>query len=843
MARPSRSDRIYQRLLRLFPFDFQREYGEDMQAVFRAERRDAGGWRLWTRTLVGFLQTAPAEHWDVFRRDVRDGSRALARNKVVTLVAVASLALGLGANIAIFSVVNAMWFEPLPLPEAERLIRVTDGSAVGSVRFDDYLRYRDVNRTLEHLAAFQDTRVTLRADGPPEVVTATAVSGNYFAALRPRVLLGRAVSDLDDRPGAPAVVMVSEPFWRDRFGADPAVVGRTVVIDRRPFTLIGVTPSSFGGTDRDAPREVWIPWHALEARRPEHANMVGRLAAGVSTAEARAELRAIATQLAGGTQRRPAAVAVYPARMVPPGLTAYVVPFFAFFIVLVWLSMLIPCLNIGSLLLARAAERRREMGVRVALGASRTQLLRQLLTESFLIAASGGVAGTAVFGATVAILVYRFDLSADFSSRMVFDWRVLAFTVAVVLAATVMFGLAPALHCMKTDVTAALKDGEATAPITRSRLRAGFVVGQVAVSALLLVIAALVARTLGNPRVVDPGFNGDAVYIGAVDLGGDYSRERGVRFLDAVLEGLRARSGVMAVSLSGADGPLSIGSAKRDIAGRNQDADVYSRFRVSPGHFRTLGIPLLAGRDFTPGDREGAAPVGIVNEALARRRWPVDSPIGKQIDGLEVVGLVRDADYTMSTGRRALLYVPLAQSYDGDVMLLVKAAGSATSVLSTVRQTIARLDPDVPVSSMAPVNDLADISRLPMRVAAALSGVLGGLSLGLALMGLYGVVAFMVRQRTREIGIRVALGATRARITWLVTGQAMRWTFSGLVLGAAGAAAVARILRFLLHGASAVDPVAVGGVALALAAVAYGACWTAARRAIQVDPMIALRDE
>jgi predicted permease len=560
-------------------------------------------------------------------------------------------------------------------------------------------------------------------------------------------------------------------------------------------------------------------------------------------AQARADLAVIATQLQRGPQEGHEVITIHPARMVPPALTAQVVPLFAFFIVLVGPSLLIPCLNIGSLLLARSAERRREMGIRVALGAGRTQLMRHLLTESFLIAATGGMAGAAVFGVTVTILVASFDLSRDFSSRMVFDWHVPAFTMAISLAATVMFGLAPALHGAKTDVLAALKEGEATAPIKRSRLRAGFIVAQVSVSALLLVIAALVATTLNSPQIIDPGFSGDGVFVGAIDLGHEYSRAQGIGFLESVLERLDAHPGVASVSLSGADGPLSVGSAKREIAGRVQDSDSYSRYSISFGHFRTLGIPILAGRDFAATDREGAAPVGIVNDALARRYWAGENPVGKQIAGIEVVGVVRDTNYTaLSEGRRPFLYVPLAQSYSAENMLLVKASGNPKSVLSAVREVVAHLDPDIPVSSMMAVNDLTTISRVPLRIVATLSGVLGLLSLGLALMGLSGVVAFLVRQRTREIGIRIALGATRSRIMWFVTRQAMLWTLSGLALGACGAVAVSRVLRFLLHGASSVDPMAIAGVALALTCAAFGACCIPARRAMRTDPMSALRD-
>jgi hypothetical protein len=286
-----------------------------------------------------------------------------------------------------------------------------------------------------------------------------------------------------------------------------------------------------------------------------------------------------------------------------------------------------------------------------------------------------------------------------------------------------------------------------------------------------------------------------------------------------------------------------VGTAKREIAGRVRDSDAYSRYSISPGHFRTLGIPLLAGRDFAATDRQGAAPVGIVNDAMAHRYWAGDNPMGKQIGGVEVVGLVRDTNYTaLSEGRRQFLYVPLAQNYNAEDTLLVKASGTPRGVLSAIQEVVGHLDPDIPVSSLMAVNDLTTISRLPLRMVATLSGVLGLLSLGLALMGLYGVVAFLVRQRTREIGIRIALGATRARIMWFVTRQAMLWTLSGLALGACGAVAVSRVLRFLLHGASSVDPIALAGVALALTGAAYGACWIPARRATGTDPMMALRD-
>ncbi len=494
--RANRSRRVYRFLLRLFPFDFQREYGEEMETVFRDEHKHQNRTRLWWRTVIGFLRTAPSEHLDVFRCDMRYGLRSLAKRPLAAVIMLSVLAIGIGANTAVFSVMNLMLIRPLPVPYPERVVRITSGSAIGNVTYDDYLQFRDQNRTVSELAAFQDEDITFRADGPPEALVATIVTGNYFETLAVPALLGRVLQKSDDRRGAPGVVLLSEDFWRSRFGMDPTVVGRAVRVDGTLFTVVGVTPESFGGADRDVSRDLWIPWNSPRRSRPGNAHMIGRLRDGSSVRQAQADFSVIASQFNEQRPTEQRTMSVDGARMVPPILSRRLIPLVAVFTALAGLSLLVPCLNIGNVLLVQSAERRREMGIRLALGAGRGQLLRQVLTESVLIGICAGVLGLGIFAATIGILVSSFEMSAAYASRLVLDWHVAAFTLAISLATTVMFGLAPALHSAKNDVLPALKQGESAGPATRSRLRAGLIISQVAISALLLALSGLFVRSL-----------------------------------------------------------------------------------------------------------------------------------------------------------------------------------------------------------------------------------------------------------------------------------------------------------------------------------------------------------
>jgi putative ABC transport system permease protein len=462
-GRPSRSERFYRLLLQMFPFDFRREFGAEMEDCFRQEQNDGGRLSLWWTTIAGFVKTAPSEHMDIFRRDLKQAVRSFQQNPVTVLIAMSILAFGIGANTALFSEVNMMLIRPLPVPAPERVARVASQTATGSVTYAQYLRFQNQNRTFAQLAAFQDEGVTFRYGGAPELMTATVVTGNYFSALSPPPLIGRMILETDDRPGAPEVVMLSEDFWRSRFAADPSVIGKTVAVNGFPCTIAGVTPEWFGGADRDEARNIWIPWWAMHARQPSNTNMIGRLRNGVSLRQAEADLSVIASQMNDETRpREPLTVIVRVAHLVPPIVSRQVVPLFALFVILAILSMSIPCLNIGSLFLAKSAERRREMGIRIALGAGRGQLLRQLLTESFVIAIVAFIAGLCVFLATLSVFVAYFDVSRIYATRLVIDWRVAAFALALSLVTTILSGIAPALHSASTEVLSALKDGEST---------------------------------------------------------------------------------------------------------------------------------------------------------------------------------------------------------------------------------------------------------------------------------------------------------------------------------------------------------------------------------------------
>jgi predicted permease len=846
MKHPS-SSRVYRFLMKLFPFDFQREYGGEMEGVFQQQLRDTPPGQLWWRTAIGFVKTAPVEHLDVFRRDVRHGMRSLAQNRMVTLIAITTLALGIGGNTAIFSMVNAMFLRPLPVPDPERVIRVTSGLREGDVKYSEYQQFRDRNDTFVQLAGFQDKEVTFRTNGPPESAVATTVTGNYFHVFEPRILLGRPIGETDDQPGAPAVAMLSEDFWRSRFAADPTAIGQTVTIDGSLFTIVGVTPEWFGGADRDASRDIWLPWNGPQRHQPSRLNMVGRLRPGFSMDRARAELLVIAGQLppeANQRNQQHLQINTAPARMVAPVLVQAVIPLLAFLTAIVVLTLLIPCLNIGSLFLARSAERRREMGIRIALGAGRRQLMRQLLTESLLVAIAAGAAGLAIFAGTLAVLVSYFGISASFAARMVYDGRVGVFGFGVSLATTLLFGLGPSLGAVRIDVLPALKGGSATSAGRHSRLRAVFITGQVAVCALLLATAGLLIRSLTSSQLTDLGIDTRGVVLGQLNMANaGLAAERTNQFYETLLRQLQAAPDVVSANIAEA-GRLSVLSAKARTVNTTADSQSPTLFRVSSGHFSTLGIPLISGRDFTAADREGSVRVGIVNESLARREWPGESALGKHFANVEIVGVVKDAKYLENTNTPArFLYVPLAQDATPLVVLLVKTHGSTANVVQVMRTEIAKIDPDIPLSTAAPLDQLAYMSLLPVRVVMTLAGVLGVLALGLAAMGLYGVVTYLARQRRREIGIRIAVGATPSDVIRAVTGQAMRWTAIGLALGLATAVLAAGLLRGFFYGVSPLDPVALLGVFLVLAAAAVLACWMPAQRATRIDPVAALREE
>ena len=846
---PSRADRIYRRLLRVFPFDFQREYGSEMEGVFRQERKRAakrGPWvaaRLWWRTLAGIIAAAPREHLDVLRQDIRFALRSLGAHKGFALFAVISLAIGIGANLAVFGLANALLLKPLAVADPDRVIRAYANRS-STVDYQDYVAYRDRNQTISNLSAFQGVGSSVRIGDSPESILVCAVTGSYFGEMGVSAAIGRTIAPVDDQAGAPGAAMLSDAFWRRRFSADPAIIGRALTINGSLFTIVGVSPAWFSSTMAPIRPEVWLPWSVLERGRPSSAHLIGRLRPWVSVEQAQADMSRIAGQL---TQERGRAVSmtVYPARTLHPAFSTAVSAFVAFLMAIVALILTIACLNIATVLLARAVERSREMGIRIALGAGRTQLMRQLLTEGLLLAAAGG--GAATLLALIAAQTVPLSISGlpgdVIALDIAFDWRVGLFAILISITTTLLSALAPALQCVRTAVMPALKDGALTTAPTRSRLRAIFIVAQLAMSTLLLVIGALLVRTLTNPQTASRGFDTDGVLTAALNLESTgYTPRRGMEFYERLLERLETTPGIVSANIARIV-PLTLSNWENTFQWETNPVPVRMNV-VSRGHFRTLGIPLLQGRDFNANDRYENTAVGIVNETLARRLWPGESPVGKRLDDVEIVGLVRDSKYAaMGEDPKNFLYRPISQWWVPEGSLLVKTQGDPLNVLPGLRAVVQSLDPDLPLLNINPLDRATGISFLPLQMAAALAGVLGLGALILGAVGVYGVVSFFVRQRTREVGIRIALGAPPSAVVSLLTRQVMCWAGIGLCIGMLAGLGVGQLLENVIYGITPTDPIAFIGIPLLLACTAYGACWFPAKRATRIDPFTALREE
>ena len=797
--------------------------------------------------------------------DLHYGIRLLLRSPGFTGVAVVALAVGIGANLTIFGFASNLLVSPLRgVVEPGRVVRAFTNRFSGTA-YADYETYRERNHTFAALAAFQGESISLRADTAPEQAFGLVVSGNYFATLGISAGSGRPIVAADDRPGAPEVVLISDRFWRVRFGANPRLVGQTLTLNGRPRVVIGVLPAGFTGTMAPLVPDLYIPITQSGGADAGSVHMIGRLQPGGSIGQAQADLTTLATQLA---QARPPSgqrpmITVYRARALAPEIAVPAAVFAGVLLTVAGLVLLIACVNIANLLLARSAGRRREIGIRLALGASRGRLVRQMLTESVLLSAAGGAAAAVLaVAAARSIAAGARSLPAPVPIGLDFtvDWRVLATAAGLSMATTIAFGLVPALQSSKSDVLPALKDGVATAGAARSRLRGAFVTAQVAMSTLLLVIAGLLIRGVLSAQTLDRGLVTEGVLAASVDLrSSGYTPERGAAFYAALLERLGQAPGIRSATIVDIV-PLTLSNRAGQMVKDDQDAPagndaplVYSN-AVSAGHFRTLGMPLLAGRDFETRDRAGAPLVAIVNDTLARRFWPGESPLGKHLRDrtgpqsfgppLEVVGLARDSKYaTVGEDPKAFLYRPLSQQYSPGGTILVKSASRPTDALAGLRASVAGLDPNLPVFNVMTLDAATSISLLPVKAAATVAGSLGLVALALGVIGLYGVMSFLVRQRTREIGIRMALGAPGDAVVRLITKQGMRWTTIGLALGLGASLGVARLMAGFLYGVRPADPAAFSIITALLIGTAYLACHIPARRASRIDPLDALRDE
>jgi predicted permease len=812
--------------------------------------------------------------------EIRIAVRSLLRTPAFTAVAVLSLALGIGLNTTIFSAVNGLLLRPLPVAEPDRVVGIFtsdySGPLYGGSSWADYADLRDNARSFELLAGVALQPVGLGTGEGSVVTIAQVVSGNFFTLVGQSPLRGRLLQPGDDRPDAPAAAVISEPLWRARFGADEAVIGRDLAIAGHRFVVVGVAPEGFTGTQRGIRTDLWLPAATLPLIRPggggedlvsrgaRGITIFGVLRPGVPEMVAQAELHTLAAGLRAsypdywsdvrGEGRRLTLVPEAGLRL-PPQLRGGAMGASALLLVLTALVLLVACANLANLLLARAARRRREIAVRIALGAGRRRLVRQLLGESLLLAVAGGALGLllALWGADLIASLQppiAVPLALDFSP----DARVVAFAAGLALVTGLLMGIAPALQASRPDLVTSLRDGGTDTG--RSRLRGAFVVAQVAVSLVLLVAAGLFMRSLQQASTIEPGFTTRNALLATVDLSlAGYSEERGTTLFDGMLERVRALPGVEAASYT-THVPLSLNSARRSLSVRGYEPGPGEEMEfgvamVGPGYFETMGVPLVRGRGITGEDRAGAPGVVVVNEAFARRFWPGEDPIGREV-GLAgdqgpwstVVGIARDGKYgSRSEEPSPFYYVPYAQEPRSAVTLIVRTAGNPRDLVAPVRGAVRETDPALAVAESMTLTESLELSLLPQRAGGLLLTGFGLLGLVLASMGIYGVIAYTVAQRTREVGIRMALGASSVSVVGLVVRYAARLVLIGVVIGLVAAFALARLVRGFLTGLDPSDPLTYGGVVAVLCGVALLAAWLPARRAARVDPMVALRQE
>ena len=806
-------------------------------------------------------------------QDLRYGARMLRRQPGFTLIAVLTLALGIGANTAIFSLVNTILLRPLPVREPQRLVSVFPTilrtNEAQSFSYPNYVDVRDRNDVFTDLAAFTFAAMSLSRNGNNEIIYGYLASGNYFELLGVEAALGRTFTAEDDRtPNAHPVAVLSYVSWQKRFGADHNIVGQTVLLNNLSYTIIGVAPPRFNGTEFIYAPEMWVPMMMLGQIKPgskelEQRNMnsiycVGRLKPGVSAAQAESALTNVMAQLG---REYPDSNEGKGMMLTPPGLvfptarTSFI-GFAGVLMLTVVLVLLIACTNLAGLLLARATGRRKEIAIRLSLGASRARLVRQLLTESVLLALAGGIVGTLLAMWLIdLVMAFKPPISLPLLIDLQLDWRVLSFTVVLSLLTGTLFGLLLALQVTKPELVPALKDESALGGYRRSRLRNTLVVAQVALSLVLLVAAGLVVRSLGQVQVMSPGFNPEnVVALTMVPSLQGYDEAKGKQFQQQLIDRVSNLPGVKATAITNRlPLSLSISDSYVFIEGATPPSSAQTPYalysRTSPGYFQTMEIPLVAGRVFTERDREDAPLVVVINETFARRFWPGESAVGKRFrysraDAplVEVAGVVKDGKYfSLGEDPKPFFFLPLLQSYEEPTTLIARTTNNPSAVLATIRSEILKLDPTMPFVDVKTLTEHMSLSLFPLRIGASVVGSFGLLALLLAAIGIYGVMAFAVSQRTREIGIRMALGAQGADVVRLIIRQGLTLMLLGLGLGLAGALMLTRLMSSVLYGVSAIDAATFVSVTALLALVVLLACYLPARRATKVDPMIALR--
>lgn len=801
-------------------------------------------------------------------RDFVLAVRTFLKRPGFTAAALLSMALGIGANSAIFTLVDAALLRPLPVGDPARVVLVYGTEGPGNdlpVSFPTYEDLRDRSRTLSGLAAFQWLSPTL-LHGEPRKIFILITTASYFDVLGVPAALGRTFTPQDESGGAP-VAVVSDRFWRQELGADPGVLGRTIPLAGQSLTVVGVAPRDFKGTNLFRSPDLWVPMGLFQQLSPyrqyfkergaQMFEMVGRLAPDASLAQARAELSGLAAQLERDhpeNQGEGAAILPLAQAAVEPQVRGSFVRGGAFLMAVVGLLLLIACGNVASLMLTRGLEQRKEIAIRLALGAGRGQLVRQLLVQSLVLSLAGGALGLLLgHGGTAFLWSLRPPHFALADLDLGLDGRIALFTFVLAVVSGLLFGLAPALRATRPELTDALRDEQPHLEVSARRLslRDLLVVAQVALCFLALTGAGLFLKSLGNAQQIAPGFDADRLLVATFSLDGqEWDTARGLAFHRRLTERLRSTPGISSVALA-SNQPLGWGTAfyykvaaeEGAHPGGGEGTHVRTD-SVTPSYFETMGIPRVRGRGFSERDREGTPAVAIVNEAMARWLWPGEDPIGKRFRvleqenrTLEVIGVARDAKYiSLREDPQPSYYMPLRQSYQPAVTIYVRTPGRPEALLPVVRREVGELAPALPLTDVYTMEDIVRLSLWAPRLGAGLLALFGGLALALAITGIYGILAYSVHQRLPEIGVRLALGAERRDVVRLFVRRAMAVVALGLGLGLAGAALGSRLVASMLYGVHPTDPATFAQITGALAVIALLASYTAVRRAAWINP-------
>jgi predicted permease len=843
-----------------------REEGLGQQEAETAARRQFGNV---TSARERFYESSRWLWWEHLKRDLVYALRVLRRSPGFAVVAILSLALGIGANALVFSVVNALLLRPLPVAHPSDVVFVGRDSGPDQ-SFPNYRDLRDRNQTFAGLAAYRISPMELEGRNGPDRVWGYLATGNYFDLLGVHPLMGHFFHAEDDlHPGASPYAVLSYTCWRARFGADPDIVGKTIRVNRQPFTVLGVAGDDFHGTERFYWPEIWVPmmmqaqievgspW--LEDRDTHDALVIGRLKPDVTRAQAAANLNTLAADLA---REHPNDASKMTIKLTQPGLLGDMLgaPARAFaggIMLLAALVLLAACTNLASLLTARGADRQREMAIRLSIGATRGRIMRQVLTETLVLSAAGGVAGY-VLAVLLAHALSKWKAPLDFPVQVNVnpDWTVFFFACAAALASGVLFGLAPAGRASRTNANAALKGEEMGRHGKRLALRDGLVVIQVALCFVLVSACLLSLSGLTKAMTMRLGFQPQGVSVVGFELGlAGYSEEKGRNFQKQALEAAEQLPGVSLAAYANCI-PLglcqsyssTVSEAVRNPRPADTTTATYSR--VSPRFFRTMGIEVLAGREFDWHDDRKAPRAAVVNQAFVKQVLRTDDALGKRfrfgLDGglIQVIGVVEDGKYdSLTETQQPAVFESILQSYDSSTTLIVRSAVPTAQMIGQMRQVMAKLDPDLPLYGTGSLEQMLGLAFLPSRAAAIALSAFGLLAILLAATGIHGLVSYAVARRVREIGIRVAVGASPVQVVRLVLRRMMVLLAAGAAIGLALALAVGDVLANVIYGVSPRDPTIMLSVFAAIAVLGLLSAWGPVRRALRIHPMAALRHE